>query len=190
MAMMTRTDSNSFVRDKQFTTENFEKFVVPVLKAVFKTERIVDSEILGDNLSRCLDRENCIDGYFERDGAFEFFSSRIQNANYRTFTIRKSRDSGAVAEYERLCRQFREGRIYPRWAIQAYVSGDSATVAVTETRHLLNFIREGKAGVKHTREDKHGQSGFFTVKWHDLQKSGIPVKIFNITRGEIKKAAR
>lgn len=187
---MTRTDCNSFVRDKQFTIENFAKFVSPILKRVFETDKVVDSESLSDNLSRCLDKEFCVDGYFERDGAFEFFSSRIQNGDYRTFTIRKNRDSGKIAEYERLCRQFREGRIYPRWAIQAYVSGDSATVAIVETRHLLNFIREKKAGIKRTREDKHGQAEFFIIAWSALQRENIPVQIFDVTtHGETKKTA-
>ena len=181
----------NFERDKKFSVTNFARFVSPALKSAFNVNTIVDSESLSDNLSRCLDREHCIDGYFQRASKFEFFSSRIQRGDYRTFTIRKSRDSGIVTEHERLCRQIDEERIYPRWFIQAYVSDDAATVAIIETKNLLKFIDEGKARTRHTHGERHGQAEFFVAEWDDLKQAEIPVEIFIVTYdGETKKAAR
>ena len=143
---------NGFDVSKKFTTENFARYVAPILRDKFHAVEVHDTESLADEESKRLDCENCIDGYFvTSDGKKEYFASRIQRGFYPTFTVRKSRDTGSRAEYQRLCKLINGDEIYPKYFIQTYIETDGATVAITKTVELMEFIHKTNPPVRHTR---------------------------------------
>lgn len=170
-----------FDDSKKFTTENFARYVAPILRDKFHAVEVHDTETFADEESKRLDRENCIDGYFvTSDGNKEYFASRIQHGFYPTFTVRKSRDTGNTAEYQRLCKLINGDEIYPKYFIQTYIETDVATVAITKTAELMEFIHKTNPPVKHTRSDQHGQANFFICDWTKLQQFGAVVLILKI----------
>lgn len=185
--MTTKTpprSANYFDNSKRFTTENFAKYVAPILREKFHAVEVHDTESLNDEESKRLDREHCIDGYFvTADGNKEYFASRIQSSNYTTFTIRKSRDTGNIAEYEKLCKLIDRGELYPKWFIQSYIN-DSVTVAIVETTTLIDFIKKTNPPVRHTRSNQFGQADFYICDWQALKRFGANIQIF-----ENKKSA-
>lgn len=183
--MIKKRPSNCFDYFKRFTTEKFSKFVAPILRKKFNAVEVVDTESLADKKYKKLDQENCIDGYIiTADGNTEYFASRIQRGFYPSTTVRKDRDTGNIAEYEKLCKLIEHGKRYPKWFIQTYIQRDSVTVAIVETKSLIDFIKSVNPPVRHTRCDQIGQADFFVCYWTALKNFGADVTIF-----ENKKAA-
>ena len=169
---------NNFDVSKKFTVENFAKHVAPILRKFCGAVEVHDTESLASDYFKRLDRENCIDGYFvTSDGNKEYFASRIQKANFKTFTVRKSRDTGNTAEYQRLCKLIDDGGIYPKYFIQTYIESNCATVAIIKTLKLIEYIRKKNPPVRHTHSDQYGQSDFYVCNWTALKKFGADVRI-------------
>lgn len=181
----------TFEQAKKFTTENFARYVAPILREKFNAVKVVDTELLADEESKKLDCEHCIDGYFvTSDGEKAYFASRIQRGkNWHTFTIRAVRDTRNIAEFEKLCKLIGRGERYPKWFIQTYIQNNSVTISVIETKKLIDFIKKKNPPVRHTRSDKHGQAAFFVCDWTQLKKFGADVQIFEIVF-ETKKSAK
>lgn len=171
--------ANSFDNFKRFTTENFAKYVAPILREKFHAVEVVDTESLNDEEFKRLDREHCIDGFFVTSGGNkEFFASRIQRGFYPSFTVRKDRDTGTVAEFKKLCYLIERGEIYPRFFIQSYIKDSSSVTAVVETKELIDFIKSTNPPVRHTRREQFGQAAFFVCDWQALKRFGANIRIF------------
>ena len=172
--------ANCFDNFKRFTTENFSKYVAPILRENFHAVEVVDTESLNDKEFKHLDREHCIDGYFvTSDGNKEFFASRIQRGFYPTFTVRKDRDTGNVAEFVKLCGLIERGELYPKYFIQTYIKDSSSSITVVvETKKLIDFIQKTNPPVRHTRSEHIGQADFYVCNWQALKNFGADVLIF------------
>jgi hypothetical protein len=97
-----------------------------------------------------LDKVAGIDAWVIRQGREIFgLASRVQDAtryDYRTFTVRTWRRSGALTEYEkRLHQMSTPGAIFPYWTVQAYVNGPGALSrgAYTLTKNVIWAVRQG-----------------------------------------------
>lgn len=172
--------ANCFDNFKRFTTENFSKYVAPILRENIHAVEVKDTESLNDEESKRLDREHCIDGFFvTADGTKEFFASRIQRGFYPTFTVRKDRDTGNIAEFVKLCGLIEHGKLYPKWFIQTYITDSSSSItAVVETKKLVDFIKSVNPPVRHTRSEQIGQADFYVCDWQALKNFDADVQIF------------
>jgi hypothetical protein len=64
------------------------------------------------------------------------FRSRIQTGvNYKTFTIRNKRKSGARTEYEKRKIAIEKGYLYPYLTVQAYVTDSAGSGLTINKRH-------------------------------------------------------
>ncbi len=90
-------------------------------------------------------------------------ASRVQyGKNYRTFTVRKSRESGATTEYEKRLLAIQHKAIWPHYNLQAYITGEDVSgLAIVKTEDLIDFISRDLADVKQTNADKIGQAEFY-----------------------------
>lgn len=115
--------------------------------------------------------------YAER-GLVVGVASRIQDMgkNWRTFTVRKERDSGAKTEFEKRKYAIQKGGIYPLLTMQGYVvNGKIDGIAIVKTVDLMRYVDEGHATIRHTGADQNGQASFFVCPWDDMRKHGIRV---------------
>lgn len=110
-------------------------------------------------------------------------SSRIQwhDTSYDTFTIRKSRNTGAQTEYNKRLKAIQSGKwLYPYYAIQAYLTkpkrkGSLIALAVTHTKDIIDMIQQGNYEEGFTPNDRNT---FCIVKWQDMIKAGHMIRIY------------
>ena len=107
-------------------------------------------------------------------------ASRVQyGQNYRTFTVRKSRESGVLTEYQKRQQAISLGGIFPKFTMQAYVKDNEIDgLAIVKTNDLIEFINRGYAEEKSTRIDKIGQATFYVCKWDNVKFAGYDIKEF------------
>jgi hypothetical protein len=116
-------------------------------------------------------------------GYMRGIASRVQvGAAWGTFTVRKSRSSGARTEFEKrveAIRKQREGALYPALTIHAYVrdyrNGPLLSAAMVYTADLYKYleiaISEGRANTR-----KASNAEFYWVSWQDLDASGVQIR--------------
>ena len=108
-------------------------------------------------------------------------ASRIQDMgrNWRTFTVRKERESGSATEWEKRKTAIKRGGIYPLLTMQGYVVGGQISgLAIVKTVDLMLYVDEGHAITRHTGADQNGQASFFVCPWDDMRGHGIKVLEF------------
>jgi len=149
----------------------FFELVVPPLVDMFGGGKIVPVEGVDGELQRRLDREAGIDAIlFSPCGVFGI-ASRIQfDENFRTFTIRKERVSGATTEWEKLQNAVKQDSLMPSLTVQAYVDGNRLLgAAVASTSDLVRWIERHPCETKTTGWNQQGQAEFWIVPWDSLQ---------------------
>ena len=159
-----------YKQDADKSIRGFEKFVKPVLQARFGAKKILPTERHENELETEIDRNAGIDGVIvDSDGWTFGYSSRVQfGTNYVSFSIRRSRPSGAKTEFDKLNNP---QQIKPSYHVQTFVKDDekSAAVAIVETTDLLRYI------YKHPdqwRPNKDGET-FFYIPWRELENARL-----------------
>lgn len=146
----------------------------------------------GDEIARALDTQAGIDVLHVGRYGLRGLSLRIQEGPkvYRTFTLRKSRDSGARTEVEKLSRAVKYDYIRPHWTLQAYVNeGQLLAFALATTADLLRCLDGGFYHESRTGEGQIGGSGFLIIPWGDMQAINMEVHVYDPYKGQVKKAA-
>lgn len=138
--------------------------------------------ITAENMARLLDTLGGIDAWHIRDDrGIRGIALRVQTSvrSWRTFTIRKSRVSGAKTEYEKRKYAIENNYLYPYLTFQAYISfeNDPLEWAVARTCDIIQMIEDGDCTVRKTGPDQKGQAEFYVVKWDDMLKKGYTVVI-------------
>ena len=153
----------------------FRELVMPPLLKVFEGGTIVPTEGAPGELEQMLDRDAGIDAIMFSEYGVYGIASRIQfDANYRTFTIRKERQSGRTTEWEKLQRAARYGAMAPSFTVQAYVDRTDMKLldaAVVCTNDLVRWIENNPCETRTTGRDQYGQAEFWVVPWDKLQKT-------------------
>lgn len=174
---------DTFKQSMSKTMMMAEEYIKPVLPFMIHGELIPVEGKTDDELYQILDRLAGID-YFCVDGDISYgVASRIQvGKSWDTFTVRKSRDSGASTEYaKRLNAIEKDGIIFPKLTYQAYVSKDTGgklqTMAVCLTRELIEFCRDGHASIRHTGKSQVGGAEFFVCKWSEMTRCGCKMRV-------------
>ncbi len=125
------------------------------------------------DLQRKLDREAGIDAVLFASHGVYGIASRIQfDENYRTFTIRKERESGRTTEWEKLQQSLKNASLMPSLTVQAYVDRNDNRLlgaAVTCTVDLVRWIERNPCETKTTGRGLHGQADFLIVPWDSFR---------------------
>jgi len=136
-------------RDMTRSQSAFVELVWPYIGSHIGGGRVISMENSQDNELRTLfDVTSGIDAWqIATNGGMYGIASRVQpyGNDWSTFTVRHSRDSGAVTEWEKLRSAVysKDSRVYPKWFIQAYTSKDHSTLlscAAVKTTELVCHI--------------------------------------------------
>lgn len=162
---------------KSFTLVN--NSVKPVVEKLLPGWHLTQVEGKNNEVCKMLDISCGVDYllHSEKSALVLGIASRIQyDKNYRTFTVRKERESGALTEYEKRKQAISIGAIYPYYTMQAYMNDNKVSgLAITKTADLIDFIKNGYAEEKHTSFDKIGQANFYVCEWDFMKYCGYKV---------------
>lgn len=163
-------DAMGYREDAAKSLWAFDNVVAPALKKIFGAKRIFSTENHDSGLEKFLDQETGIDALIVSDDGTTYPAAcRIQFGKcYESFTLRRSRPSGAPTEYDKLNRAKKVGGLMPTYHVQAFIDGanDKAKVAIAETVDLLKYI-DGHAS--EWRKTSDGET-FFVIPWYKMDK--------------------
>jgi hypothetical protein len=176
-----------FATDMGWSTTAFESLVWPLCSPYVDGGDLLQMEGAGNgHLARELDMRAGIDGWQLHPRGMRGIASRVQagrtirdprtGSTWDTFTIRRSRDSGAMTEYEKRLEAVTTGRwLYPHLTIHAYLEakdGPVASVGIARTEDIIGFIEDGHASTNRTTN-----ASFYVVPWCEMRSRGYKVKI-------------
>ena len=167
----------NFVEALQKSMTDSKHHLFPVLEKVLDGEiHIVEGDDLNET-KRLLDTLAGIDLFaVNRDKGMRGIASRLQwGKAWRTFTIRKERESGARTEYEKRKYAIKHGYLYPKLTMQAYIDQDTVTVGIAYTEDIIRCIEMGEASIRRTGIDQKGQAYFYVINWDDMKRLGMRV---------------
>jgi len=119
-----------------------------------------------------------------RTGGLYGVALRIQkNCNYRSFTVRKERESGAVTEHEKYISAIQNGCIVPTFSVQAYVDTKNNTVlsgGVARTADIYDYIKKypEEINLKQTGSYNIGLATFIPVFFDQFREKGYWIEVF------------
>jgi hypothetical protein len=167
--------------DMKWSSALFVEKVWPIVRKHFGGGELLLMEGRPDmELARLLDMRAGIDGWhLMQNGGIRGIASRIQKGEkvWATFTVRKSRQSGAETEFQKRRDAIlsNNGQIYPHLTVQAYtrtVTGPIMAAAVCKTSDLIDFIERGLAAVRPTCNAE-----FYVCPWDTMKHEGYDVRI-------------
>ena len=114
---------------------------------------------------------------FSTKGGVRGLASRIQyNKNWRTFTIRKERASGAKTEYDKIREALENDSMRPTYSFQGYIDELKKCPmgwAIAYTKDIFYLLEKGLCYIKQTGEHQKGQASFYVVCWDKISKNGF-----------------
>lgn len=171
--------------DMRLSSQALREIVLPYLKkhcpefggmkfAVIENPRGTDS------LRIHLDTLAGIDAYQYWDRGIRGIAARVQQGNFRTFTVRENRPTGAKTELEKRLFALHNkdrGCIISYWTLQAYMTrgyGKLLSVGLAKTEEFYQYIKQCEASGQRFRRQKASNGGeqFFYVSWDQYQRSG------------------
>jgi hypothetical protein len=129
-----------------------------------------------------LDKIAGYDGFQIWKAVIRGFALRVQvEKNYRTFTIREDRPTGAITEYEKrimAVEHDKDGYMFPHWNIQSYIEdtgGNILSIGIARTRELYPWIKQTELnGHRFKRNHPHdAEEIFLVVPWDMYRMSGL-----------------
>lgn len=161
----------------------YVKQAAPIIGLLMSGWELIPVEGQANEVCRMLDMECGIDYllYAKYSGQVYGLASRVQyGRNYRTFTVRKERESGAKTEYKKRVASQDYGGLSPQYTMQAYVKdGEINGLALVKTEDLLKFIEKGLADEGKTGVNRDGQATFYICDWDKLREAGYAVKEYS-----------
>jgi len=164
-------------RDMNTSMEKFS-IIEPILKSVLKLDKIIsiekETEKGESDAAKWLDMYCGIDAYAKRENRGVYgIASRMQNwKGYKTFTVRKSRPSGAETEYGKLLPSNKNGGYLSHYFVQAYFDENGLkSWAVCKTADLIKYIDP------ETTQTKTAYSGeeFYVVNFDEMVSKGFDI---------------
>lgn len=158
---------------------NTQPFVEILQKKLFSNSILKSIEKSNNEVLMWLDKYSGIDYVVKtNDNNIVGVAARIQyNINYRTFTIRTARHTGAKTEYEKRVEAINKGYFYPAYTLQAYFNRADSTLigaAIIETKKLYQFIEDNPDKVHKRSSDNE----FIFIKWDDID---VSFKEYNVS---------
>lgn len=187
-------------RDLSASARDFHDHVWPLISDWCQGGELLPVETVSEKgFERRLDMLAGIDAWqvVSSRGAMRGIASRIQygGCGWASFTIRRSRGTGARTELEKRLsahRNRREGWLLPALTVQAYLSnrtdGQVLCVGVVYTADLYDFIESGTAGKDWTvqRNPVDGNT-FAVVWWDDLSRAGYTIRCHEAPGARIER---
>ena len=135
-------------------------------------------ESSGNALLLMMDQSCGIDYIREDNKGLQGVASRVQfGSDFRTFTIRAERHSGAKTELQKRLEQIKGGYFYPAFTMQAYFSSRNdlimRSIAAIETISLYEFIEKYPEKVHRQCSD----NVFIYCYWKDIKKAGYKINV-------------
>ncbi len=134
----------------------------------------VDIEIVEckvGTIPKWLDQCAGIDMIGKENGQLITIASRIQwDINYKTFTIRFQRTSGAKTEFGKRIEAIEKGYEYPIYQMQAYMNKEPLKLldcALIKTNELYGFIKKNPGLIGERIANKE-HNKFKYIRWIDL----------------------
>lgn len=161
-----------------WSSEVFDRLVRPEASRLLGGQFEIVEAVTATGVAKTLDVLSGVDLWLVRDGqGVRAVASRVQKTfkSWRTFTIRKARDSGAATEYEKRKHAFEHEYLYPHLTLQAYVNQQADQLlgfAAMRTRSLWAMIEAGQCTVNRTGANQNGQASFYVVRWDDVGPAG------------------
>ncbi len=165
---------DNFGQSLSKTVYRFNKYIKPILSDVVKAELVSIEEMTDNRLAEKLDIFAGIDIWcIDKIGMYGI-GSRLQTStkSWRTFTVRKDRDSGTRTEYEKRRHAIENNYLYPKLTLQGYFTKNDELLefAVAETKDVISYIEDGHAIVRHTGNEQVGQASFYAVHWDKFKE--------------------
>lgn len=175
--------TEAVIRDMRKSMDVIDK-AEPIIREMLNGGKIIRIEGSDEEICRFLDTK-CGTDYFQYYSSSDLtvgVASRVQyGRNWRTFTVRKSRESGSLTEYEKRKYAMIHGGIYPFLTMQMYVvNGEINGIGIVKTQDLFDYIENGHAHVRRTGIDKVGQADFYFCPWDDIKQKGYWLKEYAV----------
>ncbi len=172
------------IKDLKESAELFNKHIKDKLTSVVGGSIETVEGVTDDDMMLLLDRLSGIDlWHINKNIGIRGVGSRIQKPkisglkeDWRTFTIRKERESGAKTEYAKRKDAIEKNYLYPYLTLQAYISYDNKLLsfAIARTKDIIECIDKKFCSVRYTR-DKKGWATFYTIKWDEMEKNNYKI---------------
>ena len=175
---------NEFVvnEDIKISSSWVEK-MKPIIEELLNGWRIIPVEGEDNIICKILDMSCGIDYLMTspKSNIVTGMASRVQySKNYRTFTVRKERESQSITEFDKRKDAILYGGLYPKYTMQAYiVNNDIDGLAIIKTKDLIEFIKCGFAEEKQTGMNKIGQASFYICEWDKIKENGYKIREYN-----------
>ena len=164
--------AGNFYQASTTALKQYEKFLKPALEQIYTNSIFYSLECAENEIFADFDKYAGFDFLSKNkiSGLMRAFALRIQEKlSYDTFTVRHSRDSGAMTEYEKRIKAIEVGALFPTITVQAYIVNDRLSAfAIIRTVDLFEYIKKHHPPIKKTNPLECGQSFFYVVKWNDL----------------------
>jgi hypothetical protein len=165
--------------DMEASARIFQSMVWPLCRKHFGGGELLQMEGRPDiELARLLDMRAGIDGWHIHSGGMRGIASRVQYGHdWRTFTVRMSRDSGAKTEYQKRFEAIHTARgwIYPAITVHAYAEtqiGPIISIGIARTADVIDFIAKGLH-----KERRTSNAVFAACSWLEMRKTGYRVEV-------------
>jgi len=151
----------------------FEKHFKKAVLQIFHGDFEIVEGVTKYKMAKTLDQLAGIDlWFFNTNKAIRGVANRIQFGKkcWATFTIRRSRESGAKTEYEKRKYTIEHDWLYPILTLQGYIDESKVLgFAIAKTEDIIWMIDHGFYKVRHTGEGQIGQADFFVVSWSEMK---------------------
>ena len=159
----------------------FEKYFKKAVLEVFKGDFEVVEGVTSYKMAETLDQLAGIDlWYFNTTRGIRGVANRIQFQTHcwATFTVRKTRASGAKTEYEKRKYAIENDWLYPVLTLQGYIDGSKILgFAIAKTEDIIWMIDNGYSRIQKTGKSQIGQAEFYVVSWEDMKKQNKNIYI-------------
>lgn len=182
---------NEAEKDMNESSLNFMRLLAPRVKKMLNCEGILKVEDIDEETAKLLDLRCGIDyvGLYEGTDLCYGIAARVQKSrNWKTFTIREQRKSGAKTEREKREFAIKHNGIYPNLTIQGYISDDEVLgVAIMRTKDLFEYINLNSPLMirRTTLPDKIGQAVFLVCPWDDIANHEFQICIYDKDTGTV-----
>lgn len=179
--------------DMQAANKLFAEFITEISSRL--TGELISTELDGGRLAEIFDTYAGIDAIHVWRGNVRGVAVRVQwGVNYKTFTIRYRRHSGAPTEYAKRIAALRgnDGAMYPYLTIQAYADkrdgGKLLSYAIVKTADLYEFIDKrlidvgGVVSGIRSRKCPEGNT-FLYVSFDELIAAGVNCVVSDFETG-------
>ena len=173
----------NFATQLKRSSSAFNEYFKNAVLEIFGGDFEVVEGITEYQMAKTLDQLAGIDlWYFNTNHGIRGVANRIQfqEKNWRTFTVRKSRESGVKTEYEKRKYAIENDWLYPDITLQGYINKQNKVLgfAIAKTKDIIWMIDNNFCYEQKTGEDQIGQAVFYVIEWDEMKNHSLSIKIF------------